>query len=681
VPVSLGLHSSKSRALHASRRSLMASIILEYWTRRRVRQDAAFMVGPTEPTNSKLGNARHNSTSHSHSSKRSSNNTTTGQRRAGHTVASKNSTSSGNNAVGQSIEKQTDAAFTTHQEVNGMGQNGLDADDGEEDEPSCCRQTGAHTSHRDIIILRDICYMPASTHIASSSSPSSSSSPHAVVGEHIPRSNDDDSSSSVIHYDVKHFECHPRQKLDVYFSPSALRSYARRVRRERLQEQEGCGQGRVGNVREDAAPNRAIHALSQTEGTAVTASPASSLSTASVASAPSSVSHSTSSATSTRIPIPIVLHVHGGGWQRGDRSSEWRGSPNAARSVARHGMIGVVISYRLAAPAWFGRIVRAMIGAGILFGLLALIGLGVTFPQPWLSLNGAARWGILIGLLLLIDIFYISFLAHTGRHPHGALDVARAMKFVVDEFRDGGRLAKMVEERLQLDHPNHAESSSCQRSDHDQRLQPYPDPSTIFLSGHSAGAHLAALVTCDKRYIRTVAGSASATEDIMSRVKGVLCVSGLYDLRNPLGIDPSSIRNRFFRASYGAAAFGSSMDSLLDASPIHWTHASLPPFLLLSASSDYGLEVDAQRFRQHLESLGVPVEVHVVPHTSHASIASNFERHEAHKHAFRFVQRCCRKGGWNQDQREARAQKKQQERDRAHEREKTNSNQTKFTEN
>ena len=66
--------------------------------------------------------------------------------------------------------------------------------------------------------------------------------------------------------------------------------------------------------------------------------------------------------------VPIIVHVHGGGWVRGSRTNEWRGGPAVGRSCAKEGFVGVVASYRLARispisfTAW-----------SLIFGLILLI--------------------------------------------------------------------------------------------------------------------------------------------------------------------------------------------------------------------------------------------------------------------------------------------------------------------
>lgn len=66
--------------------------------------------------------------------------------------------------------------------------------------------------------------------------------------------------------------------------------------------------------------------------------------------------------------IPIVIHVHGGGWVRGSRKNEWRGGPSVGRSCSKEGLVGVIVSYRLAkvSPASF-------FAWSMIFGLIILL--------------------------------------------------------------------------------------------------------------------------------------------------------------------------------------------------------------------------------------------------------------------------------------------------------------------
>jgi acetyl esterase/lipase len=98
----------------------------------------------------------------------------------------------------------------------------------------------------------------------------------------------------------------------------------------------------------------------------------------------------------------------------------------------------------------------------------------------------------------------------------------------------------------------------------------------IFLCGHSAGAHLIALVATDPTYLRTVGAS-------LADVKGVIPISGVYTASPRLGLF--------------AAGPPPDAATLQRASPIAHAAAGRPPFLIL-----YG-DGDAPRTREDGEAM------------------------------------------------------------------------------
>jgi alpha-beta hydrolase superfamily lysophospholipase len=66
------------------------------------------------------------------------------------------------------------------------------------------------------------------------------------------------------------------------------------------------------------------------------------------------------------------------------------------------------------------------------------------------------------------------------------------------------------------------------------------DTRRVFVSGHSAGAHLAALVALDKRFLADVAVPPSF-------IKGVVSISGIYTVAAPLPGGINSWTNWGFR--------------------------------------------------------------------------------------------------------------------------------------
>jgi len=311
--------------------------------------------------------------------------------------------------------------------------------------------------------------------------------------------------------------------------------------------------------------------------------------------------------------VPVTLHVHGGGWQRGHKGSEWRGGPVAGRASARHGLVACVVSYRLhPTDPTVGAVWAAMLTL-LLTSLASAV-------SSWVRSDFLLRWAQL-WLLLVLAVGTFQWRQRTlkARHPHACLDVAQAVAWIKQHLRE------------------HVSAA---------------DPERLFLSGHSAGAHLVSLLASDGQYLQA-AGLPGTPSD---HIRGVCAVSGIYCLHAPVAPSPGALRNRFFRFAY-TAAFGGGKEALDAASPLHLVRAGAPPFLLISAASDMGLEMDAARFARRLAELRVPVQHHSVPNTSHSTIASHFERHQAHRHYVEFVMRCCADSG---RQAKAQAQTEQQ---------------------
>ena len=110
------------------------------------------------------------------------------------------------------------------------------------------------------------------------------------------------------------------------------------------------------------------------------------------------------------------------------------------------------------------------------------------------------------------------------------------------------------------------------------------DPKRIYLSGHSAGGHLAAYVGLDKRF--------------WPNLKGVLPLSGVYDVSSLAGFKDSSV----------------------DGSPIHRIAAGAPPFLITYCQNDYpSLPAQARRFDAALREAGIRSELVYVPGKNHIS--------------------------------------------------------------
>lgn len=122
------------------------------------------------------------------------------------------------------------------------------------------------------------------------------------------------------------------------------------------------------------------------------------------------------------------------------------------------------------------------------------------------------------------------------------------------------------------------------------------DTNRIFIGGHSAGGHLAALLALDPKYLKSV----GLTPDI---IKGALCLSGVYDMsegkENVFGKDPK-LRE--------------------EASPMNFVRKTAFPFLVTYCEWDYfPLPLQAKDFQAALEKKGATSKLVYIPKESHIS--------------------------------------------------------------
>lgn len=90
--------------------------------------------------------------------------------------------------------------------------------------------------------------------------------------------------------------------------------------------------------------------------------------------------------------------------------------------------------------------------------------------------------------------------------------------------------------------------------------------------------------------------------------------------------------------------------ALESASPISYVHREAPPFLLINAEYDAGLEEDAEAFRVALKNCGaanIQPAILQIPGTHHLSLITsiqdylpNARRHEVMKYCLSFFKEC-----------------------------------------
>lgn len=121
----------------------------------------------------------------------------------------------------------------------------------------------------------------------------------------------------------------------------------------------------------------------------------------------------------------------------------------------------------------------------------------------------------------------------------------------------------------------------------------------IFVSGHSAGGHLAALLATDESYLKEEKRS-------ISEIKGAIPISGVYQ------ITPIKIFE---------AAFGTDEASIKKASPLTHVREKLPPFCLVYAEKELPfLDQMAETMCKELKTCRCDATVHKIAGRDHASI-------------------------------------------------------------
>ncbi|CAF1441871.1 unnamed protein product [Adineta ricciae] len=288
--------------------------------------------------------------------------------------------------------------------------------------------------------------------------------------------------------------------------------------------------------------------------------------------------------------VPIVVHIHGGGWVRGSRTNEWRGGPSVGRMCAKEGLVGVVVSYRLARVS----LVSFTTWAFTLGLIVAIISLSLP------------SWQLFTGYLAFMTVIYVYNFLYKVRVPvnieHMVDDLCYALIYV---------------------------------RDHIHEHYPQADPDQIFLSGHSAGAHLISLLILDRSHFERHNLS-------LASIRGVIAMSGIYTLANPIHDSKYNFRNLIFRILYSSNLLYPDGKTMVEYSPIEYIkdNDDIPPFLVMSARFDMGLEVDARRFVQQFRQYDRRVEYHIIGGLiTHGTIASKFSTNDAHRHFFTFIRK------------------------------------------
>jgi acetyl esterase/lipase len=129
------------------------------------------------------------------------------------------------------------------------------------------------------------------------------------------------------------------------------------------------------------------------------------------------------------------------------------------------------------------------------------------------------------------------------------------------------------------------------------------DPNRLGVLGHSAGAHLAMMITLDRRYMAAV--------DRPDLIRAAAGLAGPYEFL-PFNV-PASIN-----------AFGRAPDPTLT-QPVTFARADAPPIWLGHGTNDVVVHAeDTEILRDRLKALGAPVEAKLYDGLDHADLIATF---------------------------------------------------------
>ena len=180
-------------------------------------------------------------------------------------------------------------------------------------------------------------------------------------------------------------------------------------------------------------------------------------------------------------------------------------------------------------------------------------------------------------------------------------------------FTEKGYVFVSVNYRLSPDvqHPVHVQDVANAISWFFENSKHYSsDPKRIYLMGYSSGAHLAALLSVDDKYLSKAGGS-------IDMLKGVILIDGIgYDI--PLLMDNTTGRTKETYAN----ALGDGRGKWEDASPINLIkeNVRIPPMLILYGGDSDVIGIEAKRLAERLAGVNSPYRIYQYPKKSHVTL-------------------------------------------------------------
>jgi acetyl esterase/lipase len=255
----------------------------------------------------------------------------------------------------------------------------------------------------------------------------------------------------------------------------------------------------------------------------------------------------------------VIIVIHGGAWFLGDKLYV----SDMAIPIVKKGFVVVTPSYHLS--KFSNADIERMLVVEVII-LLTLLALSRGSESAILII-------FLIFSLLLMLTFTVSKPRQQIKHPTHATDIAQCVKWVHNNISQFGG-----------------------------------DPDNIILMGHSAGGHLASIVSTNHRFLRSVGVD-------IGIIKATICLSGVFsDVR----LQETKIGRRILRGAFGIER--------IDAFPIYHVNPLVPPHLLINASSDYSLEKHTLDYATILKQNGILVKTKIYQGHNHFTIKQNWDK-------------------------------------------------------
>ena len=139
------------------------------------------------------------------------------------------------------------------------------------------------------------------------------------------------------------------------------------------------------------------------------------------------------------------------------------------------------------------------------------------------------------------------------------------------------------------------------------------DRQKIFISGHSAGGHLSALISLNLRFYKALG--------ITNPAKGCVLIDAF-----GMNMDYVMQNNNAFFVKELKSVFGNNPEKWKDAAPVKFVTQGALPFLILTGSNTYPyMTLDNQFFKMSLEAHQVPFTYKTIPGRNHTEMITSLK--------------------------------------------------------